>query len=242
MDDDQDVIRSESLAGLPGPVQRYLLYSGVVGKPRVKTVWLKQVGRFRRGIDQPWMPMTAQQFYTVTPPGFVWDARFKVSGLPLLRARDTYRKGEGHMFARLAGVFPVFDVRNEKLTQGAMVRFLQEMMWFPAAYLEPCIQWTAVDDTCAKVSFVDCGKTVSGRMYFNEQGQVVDFSAKRYREDNGAFTLDTWSTPIGRYGELAGLNLPLSGKAVWKLAESDLTYAELDIVDVRYNPDPALLR
>ena len=235
MDKRGDLITTEMLKDLPAPVQRYLTYTGVVGKPRVKSVRLKQAGRFRRGNDQPWMPVTAEQSYTVNPPGFVWKARFMVAGLPLMRARDTYKDGEGHMFARLAWVIPIFDVRGEKLTQGTMVRYLQEMTWFPAALLEPYIQWKAVDDASAEVTFTDHGKSVSGRMYFDAQGRLENFVAQRYREVKGDFVLDTWSTPTEAYGTLAGLNLPVRGKAIWKLSTGDLTYADLEVKEVEYN-------
>ena len=64
-------VSEEMLADLPAPVQRYLDYTGVVGKPWVNTVTLKQTGRFRQGLDRPWMPMVAEQSYTTNPPGFV---------------------------------------------------------------------------------------------------------------------------------------------------------------------------
>jgi hypothetical protein len=239
MDQREGSITAEKLQGLPEPVQRYLTYTGVVGKPRIKTARIKWSGRFRRGIDQPWMPMAAEQFYTVDPPGFVWNARFKVAGLPLMRARDTYKDGQGHMYARLAWIIPIFDVRGEQLIQGTMVRYLQEMIFFPTAYLEPYIQWNAVDDTCAEVKFTDHGRSVSGKMYFDPQGRLIDFRAQRYREINGDFSLDTWTAPISSYGTMAGLNLPKSGLAVWKLDSGDLPYAEVEVEDVQYNLDEA---
>ena len=57
-------VTQEMLNGLPEPVQRYLDYTGVVGKPWVNTVHLKQTGRFRQGLERPWMPMVAEQSYT----------------------------------------------------------------------------------------------------------------------------------------------------------------------------------
>ena len=239
MDHREDLITAEKLQGLPTPVQRYLTYTGVVGKPRIKTARIKWTGRFRRAVDQPWMPMSAEQFYTVDPPGFVWNASFKVAGLPLMRARDTYKDGQGHMYARLAWLIPIFDVRGEKLIQGTMVRYLQEMTFFPTAYLEPYVEWKPVDDTSAEVIFTDHGKSVSGTMYFDTQGRLVDFRAQRYREINGDFNLDTWTTPVSDYRILAGLNLPARGAAVWKLATGDLPYAEVEAVDVQYNLDEA---
>jgi hypothetical protein len=29
--------------------------------------------RFRTGLDKPWMPLSASQYYTVNPPGFIWN-------------------------------------------------------------------------------------------------------------------------------------------------------------------------
>src|SRR5512146_2356867 len=95
-------ITAEMLDGLPEPVQRYLRFTGVVGMARINTARVQYVGRFRRAAGQPWMSVTADQTYTIDSPGFVWNACFKVAGLPLMRARDTYQEGQGHMFARLA--------------------------------------------------------------------------------------------------------------------------------------------
>ena len=65
------MVTPEMLKDLPQPVQRNLDYIGVVGKPWVDTVHLKQTGRFRQGLERPWMPMVAEQSYTTNPPGFV---------------------------------------------------------------------------------------------------------------------------------------------------------------------------
>ena len=92
------LVTDEMLLNLPEPVQRYMAYTGVVGKPWINTVHLQQTGKFRLGFDRPWMPMTAKQWYTTNPPAFVWNARFKIAGLPLLRARDKYESGQGYMF------------------------------------------------------------------------------------------------------------------------------------------------
>jgi hypothetical protein len=224
------------LADLPEPVQRYLHFTGVLGRQWTHDVVLKYSGRFRQGLDRPWMPMTARQVYTTSPPSFIWDARFKVMGIPLLRARDEYRSGRAHMFARLAGIKTIFDVRGEQLDQGAMLRYLSEMIWFPIAFLGENITWQAVDDHSADVQLKDLGRVVSGRLYFDELGKVTNFTALRYREIDGNFSLDPWSTPITGYGKLAGLNLPTQGQATWNLESGDLTYVELQINELVYNP------
>ena len=189
-------------------------FTGVLGKPWINSVVLKQVGKFRQGLNRPWMPMTAKQIYTISPPSFVWDARFKFMGLPLLRARDEYKSGRGRMHAKLAALITVFDVQGEKLDQGAMVRYLSEMIWFPIAFLGENIKWRAVDSHSADVQLVDADKSVSGRLFFDDDGRPTNFTAKRYREIDGGFSLDAWSTPITGYGMRAGLHLPTQGQAV----------------------------
>jgi hypothetical protein len=229
------LVLEKMLADLPAPVKRYMSFTGVLRKPWIDTVALKYSGKFRQGFDRPWMPMTAKQVYTTSPPSFLWDARFKVMGLPLLHAYDEYRSGRAHMFARLAGLFSVFDVRGEQLDQGAMLRYLSEMIWFPIAFLGENITWQAVDDHSADVQLDDAGKSVSGRLYFDDDGRPTNFTAMRYREINGDFSLDPWSTPITGYGERAGLNLPTEGQAVWNLESGDLKYVKLEMKEITYN-------
>ena len=237
MDDlKEGVLVSKSmLSDLPAPVQRYMSFTDVLGKPWINSVVLNQVGKFRQGLDRPWMPMTAKQIYTISPPSFVWDARFKIVGLPLLRARDEYRFGRGRMHGKLAGLITVFNVQGEKLDQGAMIRYLSEMIWFPIAFLGANITWQAVDSHSTDVQLIDAGKTVSGRMFFDDEGRPTNFTAMRYREIDGDFSLDAWSTPITGYGERAGLKLPTQGQAVWNLQSGDLMYVDLEIEEVEYN-------
>jgi hypothetical protein len=229
------LVSASVLTELPAPVQRYMRFTGVLGKPWIHSVVLTQVGRFRQGLDRPWMPMTAKQIYTVSPVSFAWDARFRIMGLPLLRARDEYSSGRGRMHAKLAGLYTVFDVEGEKLDQGAMLRYLSEMIWFPTAFLGENITWRAVDGHSADVQLADGVKSVSGRLFFDDDGRPTNFTAKRYREIDGDFSLDSWSTPITGYGVRAGLQLPTQGQAVWNLPSGDLTYVDLEIEEVAYN-------
>ena len=232
-----EFVKSEMLAGLPEPVQRYMNYTGVVGQPWIKNVLIRQSGTFRQGRERPWMPMSAKQQFTTDPPSFTWDARFKVAGLSLLSARDCYENGHGHISGKLAGVIPVFDERGEKLDQGTMLRFLGEMIWFPTAFLGRNITWEEVDGQSARATFTDHGRSVGGVFHFDDQGRPINFTTNRYREVDGEYSLDAWSTPITGYDKRAGLNLPVRGQAVWNLPEGDMPYANLEILEVLYNSD-----
>ena len=63
------VVTEEMLADLPNPVRRYLRYAGVVGQPFPGTIRLRQKGTMRFG--QRWLPLDAEEHYSVQSPGFV---------------------------------------------------------------------------------------------------------------------------------------------------------------------------
>jgi len=228
-------ITEEMLQELPEPVQRYMKYTGVIGKPWIENVCLKQIGRFLQGSDKPWMAMKAEQSYTTDPAGFIWNAAFRIAGLPLLRAVDRYEKGKGHMTGKLAGVVKLFDVDGDKLDRGAMLRYLSEMIWFPTAFLGENITWESRDDHSAQVIFTEAGRSVQGSMFFDEEGRFTNFKARRYRMVGDKFSLDWWSTPVVEYKTLAGLNLPVKGQAVWNFPAGDFPYIDLEIVEIGYD-------
>ena len=121
-----------------------------------------------------------------------------------------------------------------------MMRYLNEMVWFPIALLSDYVTWQAVDDHSTDVTFTDVGKQVTARLFFDDAGRLTNFVTQRYRENEGNYTLDTWETPMTEYGVLAGLNLPVRWQAMWKLADGDLPYADLRLTEIEYNcPIPA---
>jgi hypothetical protein len=229
------IVTADMLKNLPEPAQRYLNYAGIVGRPWIDTVHIKYEGIFRLGADKPWMPIKAEQFYTTNPPGFHWKARFKMFGLWIVKGDDTYKAGHGHMFGKVAGLYPIFDARGPELDQGTMMRYLNEMTWFPIALLSDYVTWQAVDAHSFDVTFTDCGRSVTARFLIDDAGRLINFVTQRYRENKGTYTLDTWTTPMTEYGHLAGLNLPIRGQAVWKLPTGDLPYADFTLNSIEYN-------
>jgi hypothetical protein len=229
------VVTEEMLKDLPKPVRRYLRHTGIVGKPSVDTVRLKQKGQMYLGSKQGWVPLDAEEHYTVQPPGFVWDVTIHRGPLPIARGRDMYAGAEGRMLIKAGSLFTVVDDEGPEMDQGSMMRYLSEMIWFPTAFLDDNISFEPIDDESARVMLTDGGKSVSATMYFDEEGKVTDFVAKRYRTVEGGYDLETWSAPVYEYGELAGLKLPLRAGAIWKLPEGDLKYADITVTRLEYD-------
>jgi len=229
------VVTEEMLADLPDPVRRYLRYTGVVGRPFPGTIWLRQKGTMRLG--PRWLPFDAEEHYSVRPPGFVWAGTARAGRFPVARARDIYAEGHGRLSVKVASLWPVVDASGEQMDQAEMLRYLAEMIWFPAAFLAGNISFEPVHDSSARVTLTDHGRTATATMFFDTQGRLTAFVAKRYRAP-GASDPVTWSTPITGYGQFEGLRLPAGGPAVWKLPGGDFAYIEVAVTELRYDTAP----
>jgi len=230
------VITREMVDALPDPVARYLSYSGVVGKQAVGGVAIRQTGRMRSASDKPWMPITAVESYSIDPPGFDWKGTVRFGGIPLIRPHDLYAGGRGHMRVTIAGLIKLWDLEGAEMDQGSLMRYLNEMVWFPTAFLGDNITWSAIDERSAQVAITDHGRTATATMYLDELGRPTDFVAHRYRHlGKGRFSLDEWATPITEHGELGGFRLPVAGRAEWRLTSETLVYAELRLTSVEYD-------
>jgi hypothetical protein len=229
-----EVITEEDLRGLPEPVQKHLRYAGVVGRKKVTSVRLKQEGRFRQGEEGSWMSFEAEQYYTTEQPGFIWKTDMNYLPLVSVIGRDKYYSGEGNMLIKLPPFVKIADARGEDIDQGTLVRYLNEIMWFPTAYLSDYINWESIDSTSARAIMTDHGTTVSAVLHFDKDGKLVDFVADRYYTGGDETTLETWTTPIKEYGEMEGLRIPVKGEGVWKLDSGDFTYIELQLTELEY--------
>jgi hypothetical protein len=224
------LINEAMLDRLPEPVQRYLRYTGVIGKPFVRRVHLRQSGRMLLANGTPWIPLKAEQWYSVRRPGFVWSATLHIGPIPIVRARDMYRIGEGSMLIKAASLVTVADAKGKEIDQGEMVRYLSEMIWFPSTFLEDNVSFEAVDARSARVILTDGGRKATGTLFFDSEGRLTEFVARRYTGSN----LQTWSVPVTAYGEFEGLKLPVRCTAVWKLPEGDQEYIDVILTALHY--------
>lgn len=230
-----DIIQEEHVLGLPVPVQKHLRYAGIMGKGRVSTVRLRQRGRIRLKREQRWMPFTAEQYYTTDPPAFIWNGRVKLGPLTIATATDKYYQGKGNMLIKLFSLFKVVDATGPEMNQGTLLRYLNEAMWFPSAYLQDYIQWEALNNSSAKATMSHQGVTASAILYFGKQGEITNFVAERYMTADDGYRLETWSTPITEYGEIRGVRIPIKGSGVWSLSDGDFEYIQVEITDIEYN-------
>ena len=134
---------------------------------------------------------------------------------------------------KLLSLFPVADEHGDELRAAGLMRYLNEMLWFPAAYLGDNVAISAVDDDSFGVRIVDRGLSAEAILDVDAAGRPTNFRAIRY--NTGTASAEAWETPITAWSRMAGLELPARGAADWKLAGGDLRYIELEITAVSYD-------
>ncbi len=226
-------IKEEDLEELPDPVKRYLKFTQIVGNERMQSVRLKMKGQFRLKPDQRWFPLMAEEYYTTDPPSLVWFGRIFPFPMFSVTARDRYFSGKGRMRIKLMSLFSVADANGKDMNQAALVRYLNEMMWFPSAYLGENIRWEAIDSSSARIFISDKGLAASAVCFFSEKGEMVDFVADRLNAESGKN--EEWHTPIYEYGEFNGIKIPVKGEALYRRSSGDFSYIRLEITDIEYN-------
>lgn len=226
------VVTDADLINLPEPVQRWLRWSGVVGKPIPATVRLRQKSELRVG-DFGWLDFTAEEYYSTEPPAFLWTANVGMAPGISVIGKDSYIDGRGAVEMRLLGVIPVASDDGPAMDEADLLRYLNEIMWFSAGALSPYIAWEPIDGTSARATIIYGGVTGKATFVFDEQGRPANMFADRFDREYGAVV--QWSTPLTGYSEFEGIRVPTEGEGVYARQDGDYAYIRLTITDVDYD-------
>lgn len=232
----KEVIQKADLERLPSCVQKWLENSGVIGREKIRTVRLKQKGLMRIKEDAAWMPVEAEQYFNVDKPGFVWKARVRMAPLVYLTGRDKYYDGRGSMQIKVLSLVPVVNASGPEIDQGTLLRYLAEIMWFPTAALNNYIEWQEIDARSARAVMSYGGVTASGVFTFNDQGEIVNFIANRYRQLNGEYVLQDWGGVTKSYGKFNGIRIPDQTDVIWRTEAGDFDWFKCQITEIDFNP------
>jgi hypothetical protein len=231
------ILTNDMLDTLPTVVQKWLKRSNVTGKEMIQTVYLEQKGEMRTTPDGRWMPYEARQWFITDKPGFIWEADVKAAPGIHLKGRDKYENGQGHMLIKLLSLFTVADATGSETNQGAMLRYLAEIIWFPSAAVSDYIQWEQIDTVTAEATMTFGDITASGIFNFNTNYDLISFEARRYYDRKEGATMEDWLIQADQdgYREFDGIRIPASGTVTWKLKEGDYRWLKLEIGDIHYN-------
>lgn len=230
------IINKNMLSPLPKIVQKWLENSGVVGKEKTKTIYLKQKGLIRLNPEENWSKAEAEQYITTESPAFLW--RVKLSMMPLIDVfgRDYFINGKGQMKMKVASLLTVVDVKNnEKVNQATLQRYLAEIIWYPSAAISPYISWESIDEYSAKANMSYKGVAGSVTFHFDENGDIKKISALRYKGSDKQAELKEWLGEIKEYSIVNGVKIPTKVDLSWILSGKKFTWYKIKITDINYN-------
>ena len=227
-------VTDEDLADLPEPARRWMVWSGVVGRPRDVRFEARLRGRFRRGPSQPWMPCDAWQVNALHPIGRIFHMRLDMAHVIPMVGRDTYLNGRGRMVGTVFGLVTVADGSGEPFDIGELTTWLNDaVILAPSMLLDDRVAWAPVDDGSFTVAVTDHGRTVTGTVFVTADGAVTDFSTTdRFADLADGPVRAEWRTPVAGWTEHEGRRLPTRCQAVWYLPDGPLPY-----VDGTFAPD-----
>lgn len=220
---------------LPAPVARHLRFAGVADAPVPRIVRLRHTGDIKLRPDQRFAPHVALLRFTTNPPGFEREARVKTAPLVTLRARDELRDGVARSQVWPFRSWKSADQTGPEVDQDAVVRFMSDMAWFPAALRMPYVDWEPHDDTSATMSVTIGGTLAHGLVTFAHDGALVRFEADRFhRVDAKAWELATWTMEYGDAALIGGVTVPTGAEAAWTLGKRAFPYIRFGVDDLTY--------
>lgn len=231
------LVTEQIIEPLPAVVQKWLQRANVLGAESIHTVHLHQRGEIRISPHGKWMPFEAEQYNTIESPAFIWLAKVKAAPLITLTGRDKYQNGKGEMLIRLLHLIPIVHAKGPEIDQGALLRYMAEIVWFPSATLADYFSWEQVSSLQAKATMTYGRISATGIFTFDSDGDVQSFEALRYYQRKEGATLESWSINIDSecFMEFQGVRIPAKATVTWKLKEGDFTWLTLEITQIEYN-------
>ena len=219
---------AHEIASLPAPVQRFFRAVLQDGQPIVTAVSVRHTGSMNMAEDaQQWKPFTSRQRVVTRRPGFDWDARIMMlPGVPV-HIHDAYIAGVGILRGAVFGLVPVVNMKaSPELSQGELLRYLAEAAWYPTALLpSQGVRWEAMDDDSARATLVDGGVTATLTFRFHADGTIDTVRAQsRSRAVGDVVAAAPWQGRFWRYGQQAGMRVPMEGEVAWILPRGAWPY------------------
>jgi len=234
---DAGLVSDRDIEHLPSPVQKYLRYAGVVGKPRVYNFRIIASGSMRMSVKSEWISINARQYNFYDDPARFFFIKSKLYGIPF-DGLHVYSGSNATMQIKVASLFQVVDAKGEKMNQSEDVTMFNDMcLLAPATLIDKKIKWESIDSLTVKAWFTYNNITVSALLYFNNKGELINFvSGDRYLSADGkTYHNYKWSTPCRDYKEYNGRKIATSGEAIWHMPEGDFSYAKFNFSEIEYN-------
>jgi hypothetical protein len=222
---------------LPAPVKKYIIYSQSVGKPKLSFFYTEFTGQLRKNNESSWMPFVSEQYNFMNVPERLFFLNATMNHLPV-SGYHRYKNGEAYMDIRLFSVFRVQYQEGNEMAISETVTFFNDMCCLaPATLIDKRIEWGKEKGNSVEARFTVNGISISAVLYFNSEGQMVNFiSHDRYaQQDDGTMKRVPWSTPLGEYREIGGYRLTTAADAIYTYPEGEFCYGNFRVRRISYN-------
>jgi hypothetical protein len=200
------------IKAIPALISNFAERAATGQRATPNVIHVRQHGEIRMQPDAKWQSFSADQYFSVYEPGFIWLAKAKIAPLMNVVVVDSYVKGEGYLTARLFGSLPLASATGSELDRGELMRYIAELVWNPAAIVNnPQLQFTMADNNTVSISI---GQT-NVNLFFDDQGDIVRIYAPDRPRTVGKDSAPTaWEGRFFDYTQVGPYRLPKGGEVI----------------------------
>ncbi len=228
-----DLLTEADIGLLPEPIQKYIRYVGAINKPKVKNMKIVFDGEMReKGKD--FFKFNSVQYNFFGDPTRLFFMKARMYGIPV-PGYHCYQNVTATMQIKLVGLFNVVNIKGTEMNKAETVTVFNDMcLMAPASLIDKRIEWTAIDSLSAKAVFTNGVNKITATLYFNEQGQLINFiSDDRYVV--GDMKQYRFSTPVKDYAQIDGINIWKYGETIWHYPDGEFVYGKFTLKSIEYN-------
>lgn len=221
----ESLLTETDIQDLPVAVKKYLHYTGAVGRPKIKNFRIESSGQLRKNEQSPWMPFTSMQYNFLDPSIRMFFLNATMKHLPVA-GFHSFKNGNAFMDIRLLSLIKVQYQSGREMGISETVTSFNDMCCMaPATLIDKRIKWLESEGNKVKAEFTSNNITISAWLYFNDNGELVDFiSDDRYATDNKVMRRLRWATPLKDYKEFNGHRISSYAEAIYSYPEGDVSY------------------
>jgi len=232
-----EILTEADIMHLPAIVQKYLYYTGTIGKEKVLNFRAEFKGGIRSKSTEEFMPLKSVQYNFTDRPTRLFYIVAKKKGIPA-KGIHIYKDQTAIMLVKIFGLFTVVDASGKEMNQGETVTLFNDMCFMaPASLIDRNIECKEIDNRTIDAKFTNGNITISSTLYFNDEGELINFiSNDRFETTDGIiYNNYPWITPVTGYKNVNGYRLPSGAKLIYKHPDEDFCYGEFHLISIEYN-------
>lgn len=220
-------IAERDLAGVPGPMQRYLRFAGVVGRKPIRFAHYRFEGSLRESGKTAWRPLRGEYFFTTGKPSVCWYSKIEISRIRHVATYDYYVGGKGRVVTRAMSVFPLRDASDEERVRAVFLKYISELPVYPTAFLDrSLVKWGKSDASSVEAVIGDGFLSSPARFFFHPDGSIARVEIMRSAGRGKGAPPEKWSAVYEAYREFGGFRLPTRFGSEWNREKETVPIAK----------------